>query len=324
MKQYIADPTDYVCEKENFDGGTYGTISLVHHKDKPDHKIALKKIEADPDDSINNQYFIREVTSMAQINHPCVIELIGFFYSSKEFIYHIYTPFMPNNNLMTMLMQDLESTEKVLTPTIRTKLIYGIASGMTCLHLNNIVHRDLKPDNVFLDGNMEAIIGDLGFSRIFSELQMTIQLGSPYYMAPELFVGGEITKQIDVYAFAVVLLQFFSPILKFATRKNMNKKNFILWIRDGHRYIIPDDVPDFYVSLIKSCWDQDPHKRPSFPDILHLFEENDKFILDGADVKEVKNYIKKLNQYVADGKLTPCSSKSYSTETKEFDFNNFE
>lgn len=311
-------PSDFECEDEDFDSGNYGKVSIVHPKNKPEEKIALKEMEVDEYDPDIDRSFIREVTNMAAINHPCVLKIIGLATPSKnDQTYKIYTPFMPNSNLEKILEIDEKSDDKYLTPTKRTIIIYGLASAILCLHLNNIIHRDIKPQNIFLDKDFHLVLSDLGFSRIFNEIKMTNSLGTPYYMAPELYGDDDLTLKIDVYAYGVSILQMFSPILRFPNRQPKEIHQFIKMIKEGTRYVIPKDVPEFYVSLIKRCWDPQPCNRPSFAEIVQMFEENDDFMLPGSDQDEVREFIKELNKYVSDGQLT---SSPYSSETKSFPF----
>ena len=309
-------PSDYECEDDDFDSGNYGKISIVHPKNKPEEKIALKEMAVDKHDPDVDKLFIREVTNMIIINHPCVLKIIGLTTpSKKDQTYKIYTPFMPNNNLEKILEIDEKSDDKFLTPTKRSIIIYGVASAILCLHLNNIIHRDIKPQNIFLDKDFHPVLSDLGFSRIFSEISMTNNLGTPYYMAPELFGDDDLTLKIDVYAYGVSILQMFSPKLRFPNRQPRDISQFVKMVKEGTRFVIPKDVPEFYVSLITKCWDPSPSKRPSFTEIIQMFEENDDFMLPGSDKEEVKAFIEELNKYVADGQLTPSS-----TETKSFPF----
>lgn len=320
------NPSDYEVDQLNIDHGVFGVISLVHPKNNPDEKIAIKKVNIKSNRDQN--FFIREITSIANITHPCIIKLIGFSTIKLEKNdpndnneHYIYMPYIPNGNLEKTILKDFNRQEKVLTPTIRSKIIYGIASAMSFLHRMNIIHRDFKPENILLDEKFNPVIADFGLSRIYSNENMTINLGTPYFMAPELFLitdDAEITLKTDVYAFAVTLLRFFTKKFSFFNKKIKSRQNFIDEIIAGNRYVIPNDVPEFYVELIKKCWDQNPNERPSFDDIVNELENNDGFMLPGSDEKEVKEYINYIKHNSSEN--TPISSERTNSETQEFDF----
>jgi hypothetical protein len=46
-------------------------------------------------------------------------------------------------------------------------------------------------------------------------------------------------------------------------------------VLDGERPDIPDNVPAFVKSLIRSCWSNDPAARFSFSEVFTILEEND-------------------------------------------------
>lgn len=58
--------------------------------------------------------------------------------------------------------------------------------GLRDLHSQKILHRDIKAMNIFLDGENNVRIGDLGVARVLkSDFAHTI-VGTPYYLSPEM------------------------------------------------------------------------------------------------------------------------------------------
>lgn len=333
--KYLTNPSDYEVENDFIGEGNFGQVSLVHPKDNIDLKVALKKIPVDLEDKDIQKNFIREVSIMASLKHPNIIQLIGFsFPSSKDQTFQIYSKYLPNKTLADVLEEEEE-----LNNTQLSIIVYGIASAMAYLHSKNIVHRDLKPENIFLDENFYPVLSDFGLSR-FDGVNMTGRLGTPYFMAPELFAEEDeesnISNKIDVYAFAVTLLSLFTTNYKFVGVQPRTISQLINKVTSGKRYVIPNDVPKFYVNLIQKCWANDPNERPSFDEIVKELEQNDDFIFEGANVEIVKRYIRKTKEFLEVDKKNESSVFSSSTssenetcsdddyedyiETKEFDF----
>lgn len=92
-----------------------------------------------------------------------------------------------------------------------------IARGLSHAHERGVLHRDLKPDNVLLatedDTEEVAKILDFGIARVREKPGVTQAgqvLGTPEYMAPEVFTGAEPDARADVYALGAILFQLVS------------------------------------------------------------------------------------------------------------------
>lgn len=329
---YYVNPNDYIVEKEEIGKGNFGSVSLVHPKNDKQKKIALKQIPIDYEDQELSKSFIREITIMANLRHPNLLDLVGFAIpTNSDQTFKIYSKFLPNKTLIEVLKQDekRDKSKKILNPTRLSIIVYGIASAMQYLHKNQIVHRDLKPENVFLNEQYHPVLSDFGLSRICNELAMTSKLGTPYFMAPELFDDDEskVTNKIDVYAFSITLLSLFTTNYRFKGPQPNNLNRLIEYITSDKRYEIPSSTPSFYSTLIKKCWSSDFTKRPSFDEIVKELEENDNFMFEGADKKKVRSFIV-VTKSMSDpnegsSKSTSLGSSKSSSEfeeTQEFNF----
>jgi serine/threonine protein kinase len=91
--------------------------------------------------------------------------------------------------------------------------LLDIAAGMDYLHSTNVLHGDLKSANVLLKSTTTdprgflCKLADFGLSRVL-DLDMTHistkTYGTISYMPAELLSQGKMTKQADVYSFAML------------------------------------------------------------------------------------------------------------------------
>src|SRR3954447_3719943 len=84
-----------------------------------------------------------------------------------------------------------------------------IALALAHAHAHGIVHRDVKPDNVWLDGDGEAALGDFGIALADGETTGGSH-GTPLYAAPEQARGEEVTARSDLYALGATLFELLS------------------------------------------------------------------------------------------------------------------
>ncbi|KAL0367428.1 UNVERIFIED_CONTAM: Serine/threonine-protein kinase WNK1 [Sesamum radiatum] len=84
-----------------------------------------------------------------------------------------------------------------------------ILQGLLYLHSHDppIIHRDLKCDNIFINGNQgEVKIGDLGLAAILRKSHAARCVGTPEFMAPEVY-EEEYNELVDIYSFGMCILE---------------------------------------------------------------------------------------------------------------------
>ena len=91
-------------------------------------------------------------------------------------------------------------------------LFVQVLLGVEYLHANRVLHRDLKSQNIFLLGNGRLVLGDLGISKVLDgTLDMArTKIGTPYYMAPEIFKDQPYSAKADVWALGCVLFEMIT------------------------------------------------------------------------------------------------------------------
>ena len=85
-----------------------------------------------------------------------------------------------------------------------------LALAVHFMHDSKVLHRDIKAANIFLLGSGRVVLGDLGISKVLDggagALART-QIGTPYYMSPELFKAAAYGYKSDVWAVGCVLYE---------------------------------------------------------------------------------------------------------------------
>ncbi|KAL6571502.1 Serine/threonine-protein kinase wnk1 [Orobanche hederae] len=84
-----------------------------------------------------------------------------------------------------------------------------ILQGLLYLHSHDppVIHRDLKCDNIFINGNQgEVKIGDLGLAAILRKSHAARCVGTPEFMAPEVY-KEEYNELVDIYSFGMCILE---------------------------------------------------------------------------------------------------------------------
>jgi eukaryotic-like serine/threonine-protein kinase len=169
--------------------------------------VAVKILtEAGCQDAEAKTRFLAEARMAGNISHDNIISIYDFGEDEKQH------PFM----VMEFLRgEDLRHAIKNRhTGDLRSKLRIAlqIARALEYIHTQKIVHRDIKPENVHVNAAGVVKLMDFGIAKT-EGLAMTragYVLGTPYYMSPEQVTGQNITEQVDVYAFGVLLFELLT------------------------------------------------------------------------------------------------------------------
>jgi serine/threonine-protein kinase len=73
-------------------------------------------------------------------------------------------------------------------------------------HGRAVWHRDIKPANIIVMSNGRIKLTDFGIARIESaeRTRTNVIMGTPGYIAPEIYLGGQIDHRIDIFAAGVL------------------------------------------------------------------------------------------------------------------------
>jgi formylglycine-generating enzyme required for sulfatase activity len=148
------------------------------------------------------QRFLTEARVVAQIHHPNVVS-----------IYRVGTV-QNRPYLVTELVRgvSLAELEKPVRWQVALDIAIGLARGLAAVHRGNVVHSDLKPSNLMIDREGLAKIIDFGLARPNADRGTVgyTPVGTPDYMAPEVWRGEVASRRADIYSFGAVVFELIA------------------------------------------------------------------------------------------------------------------
>lgn len=126
--------------------------------------------------------------------------------------------------------------------------------GLEEMHRKNILHRDLKPKNIFLTSSKHVRIGDLGCAKLMKTRLTRTQVGTPYYMSPEIWGKRPYDACSDVWALGCILYELcmLKPPFLAADIDGLAKKvKTARTPRVSSRY--SNDMTELIGSLLSTC-----------------------------------------------------------------------
>nr|AGE95360.1 ser/thr protein kinase [Encephalitozoon cuniculi] len=160
------------------------------------------KISEKGQDSKERGLFANEIALLKSISHPNVLRILDYWFTPDSFIF--ITELMSGGTLREYIAEIGDLNVKLIKKWGR-----HILEGLVYLHSQDppIIHRDIKCENIFVNAALgEVKIGDLGVAKERRMKRYTV-VGTPQFMAREMFEGEGYCEKIDVYAFGMCLIE---------------------------------------------------------------------------------------------------------------------
>uniref|UniRef100_A0A915D860 Protein kinase domain-containing protein n=1 Tax=Ditylenchus dipsaci TaxID=166011 RepID=A0A915D860_9BILA len=155
--------------------------------------------------------------------------------------------------------------------TVKQLLMYAvqISYGLEYLSQKGFVHRDVAARNVLVHQKHSVKIGDFGLCRyIYADSANYKGKGGRLpvkWMSIEAIRHYEFTTNSDIWSFGVLMFEIIT--LGGTPYPGIQPDDILSFLENGGRIPQPDNCPDEFYEVMKSCWCTDPHQRPEFSTI---------------------------------------------------------
>ncbi|KAK3120514.1 hypothetical protein QOZ80_9AG0689160 [Eleusine coracana subsp. coracana] len=211
--------------------------------------VAVKKFTRK--DNRGYQDFLAEVAVINRLRHKNIVPLTGWCYESGKLL--LLYQYMPNGSLdQHLFREDRHQQFPTLRWEKRCSVIRDVAAGLHYAHHEYervVLHRDIKASNILLDVAFRGRLGDFGLARVvgFNKNSITDMgvAGTWGFIAPEYAVSHRATRQTDVYAFGVLVLEIITGrrSLSAADAPFPLLTDWVWWLhREGRLLEAVDDV----------------------------------------------------------------------------------
>jgi serine/threonine-protein kinase len=188
-----------------------GSMGVLYKSVDPYIKrpVALKTIRRDllvEGDSENfSERFRIEAQAAGGLAHPNIVSV--YEYGEQDAYAYIAMEYIEGRSLRECFEQKVPfSVSQVVS------MLSQLLEALQYAHDRNVWHRDIKPGNILLLGNGQIKVTDFGIARIESSMltQVGAIMGTPGFIAPEMYLGDTFDSRVDIFAAGVVLYQLLA------------------------------------------------------------------------------------------------------------------
>ena len=192
--------------------GAFGRVYLAQER-LTERKVAIKELREDlpPERAAEaRQRFEREIQIGARLDHPRVVKIITHEKQGSEV--YLVQEYLPGGSLRTRLNNGPLAVDEAV------HIACDIAEALAYLHQHplDLVHRDISPNNILLDAEGRAKLGDFGVAQSPQHSATRWQGGSEghpgnaHYRAPEALKAEPLHASADVYMLGAVLWEMLT------------------------------------------------------------------------------------------------------------------
>ena len=250
----------YVIERRIGSGGM-GVVYRARHA-HDGYAVAIKCVHPElARDATVARRFVQETQAAAQIRHDHVVQILERGQLEDG------SPYIVMEHLDGEELAAVLDREGPLPWRRAAHIARQIASALMAAHAEGIVHRDIKPANCLrlrepAPGDLDTIkVLDFGLARLDPALRehgesltsTGVVMGTPGYIAPEVYRGFKADARADIYALGVLTYRLLED--------------------DLPPFKVPDTalarVPSSLRAVILRCMHHDPEDRYASAEQVH-------------------------------------------------------
>ena len=220
-------------------------------------RVALKVIHAEyRRDRGVRASILREFPQMSQLSHPGIVRAHRLERSAPA------EPILVLEYVDGQSLSDQVECDGALEPDTVETLARQLSEVLDAVHESGLIHRDISAKNVLIERGGTLKLCDFGISVSTHHAcrARNLLLGTPAFVAPELFQGCPASVQSDLYGFGAVV--WFA-----ATGRTPVEADSLGQLRDRVLVETPKrldaiaDVPSRLANVVARCLEKDPARR---------------------------------------------------------------
>ena len=297
--------------------GGFGRVYKVHHKLSNQYR-AMKIIQCKSLSENHSSTINKEINILKNLDHPNIIKVYEF-YQSEKYVY-IINELCTGGELFDKIVD-----VKFFSENVASNIMRQLLSAVAYCHENGVIHRDLKPENILIENSEEKDkdffhikVIDFGTCEILKKKKLTEQIGTSFYIAPEV-IKNSYNEKCDLWSCGVILYILLCGSPPFYGK---NEKEIFKKIIEGNftfRHKIWKKISSEAKNLVLKLLQVNPSKRLSAKEALE-----DIWFKKNINVNSLENNTKSSNYRLFLKNITEfCAEQKLQQATLAFLVHNF-
>jgi eukaryotic-like serine/threonine-protein kinase len=193
-----------------------GSMAVVYKSFDPQisRAIAIKTLRRELLDDEMENYPARlriEAQAAGGLTHPGIVRV--YEYGEAEGYAYIAMEYVEGHSLRDCFERKVRfNTDQAVN------ILAQLLQALQHAHENGVWHRDVKPANILLLSDGQVKVTDFGIARVaaLNLAQADSIMGTPGFIAPEMYLSEAFDHRIDLFAAGVVFYQLLAGVPPFS------------------------------------------------------------------------------------------------------------
>ncbi|CCI49227.1 hypothetical protein ABG067_004472 [Albugo candida] len=219
--------------------GSFGVVTEIIRKS--DGKVLVwKEVNYGAMSEKEKQLIVSEVNILRELRHPHIVRYLDRVIDKQAMKIYIVMEYCEGGDLSQFIKRKKREGSFIEEDFIWHVFTHIYLALRECHRhregnvVRPILHRDIKPGNIFLDSNGNAKLGDFGLAKELKSESRFAQtnVGTPYYMSPEMVNEMTYDDRSDIWALGCLLYEMatlappFDATNQLALAKKINAGRF--------------------------------------------------------------------------------------------------
>jgi NIMA (never in mitosis gene a)-related kinase len=314
------DPQKHYLLQDLIGKGTYASVYRAVSTETK-RIVAIKIVNILRVSDADLSAALNEIRILSSINNPYIVQYHESFIDRTQSQLWVVMELMEGGDLAQLIEQNEKLNKNPSEKLVWTFFIQALLA-LKALHSLNIIHRDLKPGNVYLSADKKSIrLGDMNVSKVVDFQFAKSLIGSPAYLAPEVWKMQPYTNNCDIFSLGCSIYEFATFQLPFNGDNMVELKNGIL---NQKPIKLPSKYSSELQTIITKCLTKIPDVRPTAKQMLEDPIVKEKMHMLKIDISSINFADNKLGDKINVPKnLLSLNSKlpkrEFSPDTSQVD-----